>query len=446
MPELEPQAGRVAKPPLVPSPSTTPPPARLDVTLHQFLMGAHSATPRYQPPAGLSLPAPPYPRFPALAATAGEDLNSPPHRTPPERHWTIPQIYRGLRGWMFPYVRSRLLPGDFHPIIAYLFTEWKCNLDCHYCWAYNNSVKGMTEPVARAALDWLSDRGTGVLALMGGEPLLRPQFVHKVVDYAARKGMWVYLPTNGRLLRPEVIDWLGDAGVATVNLAVDSVAIKPSLPKALAPIRNYFNYLIKRQYRYGFTVFFNINICRNNLVDVRELTEIAHDSGISTDYHINESPMTEHGDFKHLERNETYITRDDWPRVDETIDWIIAKNRAGYKMVDSVQRLEQMKRFMRGEQGPWPCRAGQNSLIVRVDGTLAPCFPLYSASHDWGTVGHHKFVVEELTAMKQSCSLSCFSTLNHNLAMAYDDARVIKYLVKQARHGFQGVTGSMDQG
>ena len=25
--------------------------------------------------------------------------------------------------------------GDFDPIISYLFTEWKCNLDCHYCWA-----------------------------------------------------------------------------------------------------------------------------------------------------------------------------------------------------------------------------------------------------------------------------------------------------------------------
>ena len=33
---------------------------------------------------------------------------------------------------MFPYFKSRLLRGDFHPIIAYLFTEWKCNLDCHY--------------------------------------------------------------------------------------------------------------------------------------------------------------------------------------------------------------------------------------------------------------------------------------------------------------------------
>ncbi len=430
-----------------PTPST-PPPARLagvDVSLHEFLMNGERGQPRYQPPPDLRLPEAVFPRYPAILATAAEDLETPPWTEPPARHWTVPQIYRGLRGWMFPYLRSRLLPGDFHPIIAYLFTEWKCNLECHYCWAFNNSVKGMTEPVARAALDWLADAGAGVLALMGGEPLLRPQFVHKVVDYASRRGLWVYLPTNGRLLRPEVTDWMGDAGVATINLAVDSVEIKPSLPKALAPIRKHFDYLMKRQHRYGFTVFFNINICRNNLQDVRELTEIAHANGISTDYHINESPMTAHGDFKHLQGNETYITRDDWPRVDETIDWIIEKNQSGYKMVDSVQRLRQMKRFMRGEQGVWPCRAGQNSLIVRVDGTLAPCFPLYSATQDWGAVGEQKFDTVALDAMKQTCSLTCFSTLNHNLAMAYDDARVIKYVLKQARHGFQGVTGSMDQ-
>ncbi|TAN23442.1 MAG: radical SAM protein [Acidobacteria bacterium] len=422
-----------------------PPQHRLDVSLHDFLMGAAAKPAPYQPPTGLLLEDPPFPQRPDVYATREEDLNTPPYDTPPQRHWGARHVYRDLKGYLFPYVRSRVMPGNFHPIIAYLFTEWKCNLDCHYCWAYNNSVKGMTEPVARAALDWLADNGTGVLALMGGEPLLRPQFVHKVVYYATKRGMWVYLPTNGRLLRPEVIDQLGDAGVATVNLAVDSVEIKPSLPKALAPIRSYFEYLCKRQYRYGFTVFFNINICRNNLDDVRQLTEIAHDHGISTDYHINESPMTDHGDFKHLERNETYITRDDWPAVDATIDWIIDKNKSGYKMVDSVQRLEAMKRFMRGQQGPWKCRAGQNTLIVRVDGSLAPCFPLYSASRDWGTVGAHKFEKPQLDEMKKTCSLTCFSTLNHNVAMAYNDGRVIKFLLKQALHGFRGVTGSMDQ-
>ena len=53
---------------------------------------------------------------------------------------------------------------DLRPIIAYLFTEYKCNLDCHYCWAYNNAVKGMTEPMARRSVDWLESIGNRVLA------------------------------------------------------------------------------------------------------------------------------------------------------------------------------------------------------------------------------------------------------------------------------------------
>ena len=110
----------------------------------------------------------------------------------------------------------------------------------------------MTEDIARRSIDWLHDTGCRVLALMGGEVLLRPDFAHKVADYAVRKGFWVYVPTNGRLMRPEVIDRLADAGVATFNLAVDSVADRKELPKALDPIRPYFEYLIKKQYVYGF--------------------------------------------------------------------------------------------------------------------------------------------------------------------------------------------------
>ena len=37
----------------------------------------------------------------------------------------------------------------------------------------------------------------------------------------------------------------------------------------------------------------------------------------------------------------------------------------------------QMVEFMKGRHFPWNCRAGQNSMIIRVDGTLAPCFPMY---------------------------------------------------------------------
>jgi MoaA/NifB/PqqE/SkfB family radical SAM enzyme len=410
----------------------------LDVRLNGRIGGETAPPPVPLSVPGKTLPDPVFPQRPDL-------LTDEPWPGDGERHWPASKILHAMRGWALPFVQSRVLPGDFHPIIAYLFTEYKCNLDCHYCYSFDNRVKGMTEEVARASIDWLHSTTCRVLALMGGEVVLRPPFVHKVVYYAAKKGFWTYVPTNGRLLKPPVIDRLADAGVATFNLAVDAVDEKPGLPKALNPIRSYFEYLVKKQYRYGYTVFFNINICRNNLDDVRELTEIAHEHKISTDYHINESPLVEQPHFKHLNDNPTYFRPEDHEKVDELLDWLIEKQKAGYGMLNSVERLAEMKRFLRGaHHEPWNCRAGHNTVIIRVDGTLAPCFPMYSATHDWGTIGRPRFDRKQLTDMKRTCEPNCFSTLNHIVGWCYNDARVIKWMFKQARHGFQGIKGNFE--
>jgi MoaA/NifB/PqqE/SkfB family radical SAM enzyme len=405
------------------------------------LNGRFGATPAPPPKpqiTGEGLPTPVFPQHP-------EFLTDEPWPGDGERHWPPSKIYHAFRGWAIPFFQSRLLPGDFHPIIAYLFTEYKCNLDCHYCYSFDNRVKGMSEQVARASIDWLHSTTCRVLALMGGEVILRPPFVHKVVYYAAKKGFWIYIPTNGRLLKPDVIDRLADAGVATFNLAVDVVSEKPGLPKALAPIRQYFDYLVKKQYRYGYTVFLNINICRNNLDDVKELTEIAHANKISTDYHINEEPLVEQPHFRHLQDNPTYFRPEDHPKVDELLDWLIEKQKSGYPMLNSVERLAEMKRFLRGaHHEPWNCRAGQNTVIIRVDGTLAPCFPMYSATEDWGVVGTPRFDRTQLKEMKETCEPNCFSTLNHIVGWCYNDARVVKWLARQAAHGFQGVRGNFE--
>jgi len=56
------------------------------------------------------------------------------------------------------------------------------------------------------ALDRLAARsrlsGAGA---MGGEPLLRPDIAHRCL-LRGQKGFWIYIGTNGRLLRPEVAD------------------------------------------------------------------------------------------------------------------------------------------------------------------------------------------------------------------------------------------------
>src|SRR6201987_4549101 len=126
---------------------------RLDVPLHNLL------TQPAPPPPGLrpigepqTFPDPVFPQHPELI----EEIDPSDGWVPPDkRKWTPGQIYHTMQGWLFPYIRSRVTAGDFHPLIAYLFTEFKCNLDCHYCWAFDNKVKGMTEDTAKRSVDWL---------------------------------------------------------------------------------------------------------------------------------------------------------------------------------------------------------------------------------------------------------------------------------------------------
>src|SRR6266403_3123961 len=128
-------------------------PFRLDVPLHELLQQpAHKPSPDPSPLTNpKTLPTAVFPQYPELfhdldgqGIAAQETVLQAG-----KRHWPASKVMKTMRGWMFPYFKSRVLPGDFQPIIAYLFTEWKCNLDCHYCWSYDNRIKGMTEDTAR---------------------------------------------------------------------------------------------------------------------------------------------------------------------------------------------------------------------------------------------------------------------------------------------------------
>ena len=64
--------------------------------------------------------------------------------------------------------------------------------------------------------------------------------------------------------------------------------------------------------------------------------------------------------FKHLSDNPTYIRPQDWPEIDSLVDWLIEKNKAGYQMVNSIQRLQEIKAFIRMASGSDLKRLGWN--------------------------------------------------------------------------------------
>src|ERR1700693_4303840 len=94
-------------------------PFRLDVPLHDLLQKPEARRPLMPPPPSAQpqkLPVPVFPQHPELLTDA--ELPADRHGSPTDpykRHWTAPQVYGYMRGWMFPYLKSRLLPGDFHP-------------------------------------------------------------------------------------------------------------------------------------------------------------------------------------------------------------------------------------------------------------------------------------------------------------------------------------------
>jgi MoaA/NifB/PqqE/SkfB family radical SAM enzyme len=342
---------------------------------------------------------------------------------------------RAFRRWVIPYFASRIHRSQFRPLLSYLFSEWECNIDCHYCFDFDNKMEGMTLETAMQSIDWLKSVGCRVVGIMGGEPLLRRDFVLKMVDYGSRNGFFVYLPTNGILMTEDFIDKAGAAGVAAINLALDCVEGIPGLPKSFARVEPQFRYLVQQKEKYGYLVFFNINITSKNMEDVKLLTEIAHGNGIGTDYHINEPPRDEEEHYKHHD-NDTYIRQEQWEEADELLDWLIDKNQHGYPMVNSADHLRAMKGFIRGKVEPWECRAGHNSSFIRSDGTLAPCFGLLSSKYDWGRIWTPRFDAEILEVQKEKCKPYCLSTCQYNLGHYYTIASgTLRWTGKHARLG-----------
>ena len=368
-------------------------------------------------------------------------INHHPYHKRHDRNYQLSNFIRAYRSWFIPYITSKVHPKKFKPLLSFLYTDLNCNLNCRYCFSRGQDIPGMTIDMAKDAVNWLKSMGCRVLAYMGGEPLVRKDFIIELTRYAVEKGFFVYLPTNGILMDEAFIDEIGKAGVSVINLAVDAIDRHQGIPKYFKRIKPQFDYLISQEKKYQYITFLNINITQNNIKDVKALTEIARMHDIATDYHINEPPQIEYQDYEH-QHDGAWITPAEYQAVDELIDWLIEKNLEGYVMVNSVKHLSAMKLFIRHKLPPWPCQAGQFSMVIRLDGSFTPCFEMYGTDEDWGNIyDGHKFYPEKLLKKKQHCSPKCLSTCNFQVCH-YSSSFLysFQWLAKHAYSSFLGTS------
>ena len=133
-------------------------------------------------------------------------------------------IYYPLR-IMFPAIVNLIL-GRMSPIKVGLQLTNRCNLDCKFCYFKNDArcddhVLSTDEIIT--VIDDLKKMNISVLALTGGEPLLRNDHV-AILRHCTRRKLLTGIATNGTLLTRDLIRDHKRSGLQWYHLSIDGAS------------------------------------------------------------------------------------------------------------------------------------------------------------------------------------------------------------------------------
>lgn len=99
---------------------------------------------------------------------------------------------------MFRNALRQMRHGFNRPFMVMFETTLHCNMKCGYCAIWQNQLpedRAVRERVFKR-MDEAADLGVFAWSMSGGEPLMNPN-VPDYIEYAAKKGFFTSMPTNG---------------------------------------------------------------------------------------------------------------------------------------------------------------------------------------------------------------------------------------------------------
>jgi MoaA/NifB/PqqE/SkfB family radical SAM enzyme len=166
------------------------------------------------------------------------------------------------------------------PYMVMFETTLMCNMYCEYCMfgvegKYNDlAARAVRERIFRR-LDEFAEMGVFALSFSGGEPLLNPN-TSDYIAYAADKGFWTSMPTNGLLIRKYAE---GVARLDMLEVSIDCLDPKRFAKRrgieGLPLILSNLDYVLAR--RQPFTTQINAAVNLENLGDLPALAEFCRE-------------------------------------------------------------------------------------------------------------------------------------------------------------------------
>src|SRR4030095_8832521 len=108
------------------------------------------------------------------------------------------------------------------PYFAHLALTHVCNLHCSFCHIPEYKVQELDTEGMKRVVDKLDQMGIAYLSISGGgEPLIRKDFA-AILNYAAGRGMYVKLTSNGTMAEPKNNNFFA-CGASQIVTSLESV-------------------------------------------------------------------------------------------------------------------------------------------------------------------------------------------------------------------------------
>ena len=250
----------------------------------------------------------------------------------------------------------------------------RCNLRCPHCASASGEAREweMTLEQARGVIQDLGKLGCEELALLGGEPFLRPDW-YEIASAVKSAGIELQLITNGLLVNEKIRRQVLSLNPETFNVSLDGAT-----PDSYRRIRGVDGFskclrLLEDAVADGFQEVHAITTFNaKNLKDFDRFVEMFTDTPI-----VWQIQMANGGGERF--QNDLLMTREDYR-------WLMGKiaearelgSRLRLLTMDDVGYHAMTKKYI-GICRPWNgCQAGRRVIGIRANGDVLPCLSLGS--------------------------------------------------------------------
>jgi AdoMet-dependent heme synthase len=288
--------------------------------------------------------------------------------------------------------------GSFtRPYVISWNLTYRCNLACEHCYldagskpeiggeAFADRSELSTDGCLRVVDQIAAFAPDCLLILTGGEPLLRCDIID-IVRYAAAKGLWVVVGTNGVKITDNLAAILKREGVRGLSLSLD--ALDAGRHDAFRRVRGAWRNTVdgaKILVRAGLPFIVQTTVARHNVAELDAIAAFAHGELGATVWNLYFLVPTGRG---------AHVSDLDAAAYDRVLALLrdIHRRYAG-KMLVNAKCAPHYARLLQGEEattaysktyagGAGGCPAGTHYMGIRPNGDVTPCpyLPLFAGN------------------------------------------------------------------